>query len=66
MSTTTAMIGGATFGTECSNCGSEADFDVEVLVTDTGETIRDVFACADCADGIDVPSDEFFVSMSAL
>lgn len=66
MATSTAVMGGATFGTDCSNCDADASYDIEVLVADTGETVRDVFACEDCADAVSVDSDEFFVSMSAL
>lgn len=61
----TAMFGGTVVSTGCSNCDADADFDVEVMATETGEVVRDVYACTTCADEISVGS-EFYVSMTNL
>lgn len=60
------MFGGAVVSTECSNCDADAEYDVEVLATDSGEVVRDVYACETCADEISVSSDAYYVSLSNL
>jgi len=52
-------------GVECSNCGADADFDVEVMDVNTGTVVRDVFACEACAESIDVGED-YYVGMDAV
>lgn len=60
-----ATAGLAMFGTDCVNCDSDADVDVEVLNTGTGETVRDVFACESCASEIDVGAN-YYVRMDDI
>lgn len=62
--TATAQMG-AMFGVSCSNCGADADVDVEVMAVDTGEVVRDVYACESCASEIQVGAG-FHVAAEAL
>jgi hypothetical protein len=56
---------GSVFGVDCTNCGSNADVDVQVMACDTGEVVRDVYACDACEDEIQV-GQGFYVSTEEL
>lgn len=64
MSTASTAFGGM-FDFECDGCGAAADYDVEVMDKETGETVRDVYACEGCAREIDVP-DRFHVAAEGV
>lgn len=56
---------GTMFGAECVNCDADADVDVQVMDVETGEIVRDVFACNACEAQIDVGAN-FHVASEAL
>jgi len=53
------------FDTGCAGCDGTATKDVTVYDANSGDVAKDVFACDDCADNMNVPSG-YSTTVSAL